>query len=299
MGALGGSFLNHIWLVCACAPVWPDPPRASAREIDAEGRVVEERVSRPRATATTPSTPRSRSSSTTAARPRTCCRPSAPYASAIAYREGRRLGLVFRRLVSRRQAGPHARGGQGLPERSPSSGTISRSPISPDSTRPRNSGRDERTGICKDAAELEADIKSGKLPPVAFYKPIGVLNQHPGYANLVPGDEEVGAIVRLMDESPMKDSYAVIITYDENGGFWDHVRRRTGRRPAPRPTSSGRGRASDDRGLALRAEGHVDHTDTRRPRSCGSSASATGSIRFRARATGQWKVLAKVLEFGQ
>ena len=24
-GALGGSFLNHMWLVCACAPVWPDP----------------------------------------------------------------------------------------------------------------------------------------------------------------------------------------------------------------------------------------------------------------------------------
>jgi len=35
--------------------------------------------------------------------------------------------------------------------------------------------------------------------------------------------EEVARIVRLMDESPMKGSYAVVITYDENGGFWDHV----------------------------------------------------------------------------
>ena len=24
--AFGGSFLNHMWLVCACTPVWPDAP---------------------------------------------------------------------------------------------------------------------------------------------------------------------------------------------------------------------------------------------------------------------------------
>ncbi len=29
-GAFGGSFLNHIWLVCACAPVWPRPPASPA-----------------------------------------------------------------------------------------------------------------------------------------------------------------------------------------------------------------------------------------------------------------------------
>src|SRR5215217_2021485 len=43
MGALGGSFLNHIWLVCACAPVWPDPPKSQRSRVDAEGHVVEEK----------------------------------------------------------------------------------------------------------------------------------------------------------------------------------------------------------------------------------------------------------------
>jgi acid phosphatase len=83
--------------------------------------------------------------------------------------------------------------------------------------------------------QLETDIKSGTLPPVAFYKPVGVLNQHPGYANLVAADEEVGRIIGLMDNSPMKDSYAVIITYDEFGGFFDHV-------APPQPETAG-GRA--------------------------------------------------------
>ena len=32
MGTFGGSFLNHIWLVCACAPAWPDPPKSQRSE---------------------------------------------------------------------------------------------------------------------------------------------------------------------------------------------------------------------------------------------------------------------------
>jgi acid phosphatase len=31
-GALGGSFFNHMWLVCACVPVWRDPRRISGRK---------------------------------------------------------------------------------------------------------------------------------------------------------------------------------------------------------------------------------------------------------------------------
>src|SRR4051794_19595227 len=42
-GALGGSFLNHIWLVCACAPVWPNPPKELRSEVDQDGVVVRER----------------------------------------------------------------------------------------------------------------------------------------------------------------------------------------------------------------------------------------------------------------
>src|SRR3954451_497645 len=31
MGALGGSFLNHFWLVCACTPVYPDAANSPAK----------------------------------------------------------------------------------------------------------------------------------------------------------------------------------------------------------------------------------------------------------------------------
>jgi phospholipase C len=45
MGAFGGSFLNHIWLVCACAPRWPDAdkhpakPKISAVETDGDAYI--------------------------------------------------------------------------------------------------------------------------------------------------------------------------------------------------------------------------------------------------------------------
>jgi phospholipase C len=41
MGAFGGSFLNHFWLICACTPVYPDadksPAKPSISAVDPDG----------------------------------------------------------------------------------------------------------------------------------------------------------------------------------------------------------------------------------------------------------------------
>src|SRR5438034_2549259 len=39
MGAFGGSFLNHQWLVCACTPVFKDAPASLRARLDADGRL--------------------------------------------------------------------------------------------------------------------------------------------------------------------------------------------------------------------------------------------------------------------
>ena len=75
----------------------------------------------------------------------------------------------------------------------------------------------------KDLTDLEADIASDTLPQVVFYKPIAKLNEHPGYTELEIGDQHISDIVaRLQKTSAYKDML-IIVTYDENGGFWDHV----------------------------------------------------------------------------
>src|SRR5258708_1371023 len=40
MGAFGGSYLNHQWLVCACTPVFKDAPKSMFARLDADGRML-------------------------------------------------------------------------------------------------------------------------------------------------------------------------------------------------------------------------------------------------------------------
>jgi acid phosphatase len=84
-------------------------------------------------------------------------------------------------------------------------------------------GTADRERHLKDYSALVAAIDDGNLPQVAFYKPTGVLNQHPGYADIVSGDAHVAALVERIRSSPLWPTVAIIVTYDENGGFWDHV----------------------------------------------------------------------------
>ncbi|MEP7275977.1 MAG: acid phosphatase, partial [Betaproteobacteria bacterium] len=84
-------------------------------------------------------------------------------------------------------------------------------------------GTPDRERHLKDYTDLSAAIDKGTLPAVAFYKPQGVLNQHPGYADVLSGDEHIAALIAKIKASPLWASTVIIVTYDENGGFWDHV----------------------------------------------------------------------------
>src|SRR4051794_13712976 len=72
---------------------------------------------------------------------------------------------------------------------------------------------------------MMADIKAGKLPPVTFYKPTGGKNMHPGMdrSSVAAGDDDATDVVEAIMAGPQWKNTVVIITTDENGGFWDHV----------------------------------------------------------------------------
>ena len=74
-----------------------------------------------------------------------------------------------------------------------------------------------------DGAKFLADIDAGKLPQVTFYKPQGSLNQHAGYATISAGDAHLAEVIAHLEKSPQWKNMLVILTYDENGGWWDHV----------------------------------------------------------------------------
>ncbi|HEV3143745.1 MAG TPA: acid phosphatase, partial [Gemmataceae bacterium] len=67
------------------------------------------------------------------------------------------------------------------------------------------------------------DLSNGDLPAVSFIKPLGPDNEHPGYTDLIQGQQHVADIVHAIQNSTDWAHTAIIITYDENGGRWDHV----------------------------------------------------------------------------
>lgn len=71
--------------------------------------------------------------------------------------------------------------------------------------------------------QFVSDASAGKLPAVTFYKPQGNLNQHAGYASVADGDAHIADVIAKLKKSPQWKNMLVIVTYDENGGFYDHA----------------------------------------------------------------------------
>ena len=108
----------------------------------------------------------------------------------------------------------------------------------------------------QDENNFFTDLSSGNLPAVSFIKPIGENNEHPGYADLLTGQQHVADIVHAVQSSPDWAHTAIIITYDENGGRWDHV--------APPNTNAGWGDGTRVPTIVispLAKKGYVDHTE--------------------------------------
>lgn len=75
----------------------------------------------------------------------------------------------------------------------------------------------------KDETDFMAAAAAGTLPAVSFIKPLGANNEHPGYTDLMSGEQHTLALINAVRNGPNWKDAAIIITYDEHGGFWDHV----------------------------------------------------------------------------
>jgi phospholipase C len=75
----------------------------------------------------------------------------------------------------------------------------------------------------QDETNFIAAAKAGTLPAVSFVKPIGTDNEHPGYTDVLTGEQHLEALINDVRSGPNWKDTAIVITYDEHGGFWDHV----------------------------------------------------------------------------
>jgi len=67
------------------------------------------------------------------------------------------------------------------------------------------------------------DAKNGTLPPVTFLDPsFGLNDDHPPHHPLM-GQQFISSIYQALATSPHWNNCLLVVTYDEHGGFFDHV----------------------------------------------------------------------------
>jgi phospholipase C len=69
---------------------------------------------------------------------------------------------------------------------------------------------------------LVQDVRDDRLPPVTWVTPRFELSEHPEYS-FCWGQNWTTRIVNAIMSSPMWDDTAIFITWDDYGGFYDHV----------------------------------------------------------------------------
>lgn len=208
--AFGGSFINHMWLTCACTPRQPNPPASNTIELNARGEVIKDGAFTSDGYAV--------NNVLSASAPRS---PKAEHADRLL--EPQTQPTIGDRLSEKGIDWAWYAGGwsDALAGHPDPSFQFHHQPYVYFSRYAE--GTDAREQHLKDSTDFEKAIETGELPPVAFYKPLGRLNEHPGDTDLLEGEEHVAALLKKLEASPQWPHMVVIVTYDEHGGYWDHV----------------------------------------------------------------------------
>ena len=70
--------------------------------------------------------------------------------------------------------------------------------------------------------DYQNDVKSGNLPQVSFLITEALISEHPP-ADIQMGQDKMAEVINDLIASPLWQSSALFLTYDEGGGYFDHV----------------------------------------------------------------------------
>jgi len=243
MAAFGGSNLNHFYLACACSPPFPNAPNSMRAVLASNGTLKLAKDSPKSALAGPPKWLRDGSVSpdgyvvnTVQPAYQPSGIPPAPGGNPMMadpaknplppqtlptlgdrltdkgvdwawYAQGWNVALADRRVIYNTLGAVNFQ-----PHHQPYNYFVKFAP-----------GTKAREQHLKDMKEFWLAAEAGTLPSVVFVKADGKDNQHPGESTMAAGDLIIGTIVNTLQRSPQWNKMAIIITYDENGGFWDPV----------------------------------------------------------------------------
>jgi phospholipase C len=205
----GGSFLNHFFLICACAPKFPNAPSSIVAKLDANGVMTTDGQVTPDGFAVN-----------------TSFTVNTPHPATVAPANlvpNQDMPTIGDRLNDKNLSWAWYSGGwndamAGQPDR------LFQFHHQPFAYFTKYAdGTQLKKDHLRDEQDFMAAAQAGTLPAVSFVKPIGEDNEHPGYADLLRGQQHVAKLVQAVQQSKDWQNTMVVITYDEHGGRWDHV----------------------------------------------------------------------------
>ncbi len=232
-GVFGGSFVNHIFLACACVARFPDAPRDLIASLDPKTGRLQRAPDSPSSVLLGPPRWRRSGRVTPDGYAISTLAPFHPFNAQDISDPATRLPLQTAPTIGERLSEKgvswawYAGGwndvvsGKTKPYAPPQLFQAHHQPFAYFAA--YAPGTEARNAHLKDAEEFFRAAEQGTLPAVAFYKPVGRDNAHPHYSDVVAGDRHVAEVVRRLRASPNWSDMLIIVTTDENGGFWDHV----------------------------------------------------------------------------
>jgi phospholipase C len=203
----GGSYFNHVYLISAAVPVWPHAPESLIAKLDANGRIIKDGVVTADGYAVnhvlsrnSPYPPKSDTSKLLPSQtmPTIGDRLSEKDISWAWYSEGWDDAVAGRKNNFAYNHEPFL--------------YFSR----------YEEGTEGRKHM-KDQNDFLKAAKEGTLPSVSFVKPGGGNDEHPGSSAVYSSEQLAVNLINAVLEGPNAKDALVILTYDEFGGFFDHV----------------------------------------------------------------------------
>ena len=203
----GGSYFNHVFLISAAVPVWPDAPASMVAKLDDNGKMIKDGIVTPDGYVVNHVLSRNRpypaKSDTSKLLPSQTMptigdRLSEKGISWAWYSEGWDDAVAGRKNNFAYNHEPF------LYFANYEEGTEGRKHM-------------------KDQNDFLQAAKDGTLPAVSFVKPGGGNDEHPGGSDVYSSEQLAVKLINAVLEGPNAKDALVILTYDEFGGFFDHV----------------------------------------------------------------------------
>lgn len=217
--AFGGSWLNHMWLVCACTPKWENPPAefVSKPVFDSAGKLIG--VDDDENDVVTPDGYAINTGVDSFYPPHTSLPDDQRLPPSDFPTIGDRLsaaGISWAEYTGGWQDYIDGRAEQPIP-------FVAEPPISSHVYfKPYGPGMPGREHL-RDSQDFVPDLVNGTLPTVTILKPSPAFDEHPGYSIVQEAEEHGVLLLQAVQLSRYWNDTVIFITYDDFGGWYDHV----------------------------------------------------------------------------